>query len=83
MTSYIRVGESGACGKENEAGVAVAVFFVVVLDWETEQKIVTAIVMFFMTFVSCYILLMISALIYKKRLEKLESEGDEEDAGND
>ncbi len=65
------------------AGVAVAVFFVVVLDWETEQKIVTAIVMFFMTFVSCYILLMISALVYKKRVEKLESEGEEEDVGND
>ena len=58
------------------AGVAMAVFFYLITDWEVEQKVWTAIVSFFMTFVSCYILLMISALVYKKRVEKLELEGD-------
>ena len=43
----------------------------------------TAIVSFFMTFVSCYILLMFSALVYKKRVVKLELEGDEEGAKDD
>ncbi|MCI8711160.1 MAG: CvpA family protein [Ruminococcus sp.] len=65
------------------AGVAMAVFFYLITDWEVEQKVWTAIVSFFMTFVSCYILLMISALVYKKRVEKLELEGDEEGAKDD
>ena len=65
------------------AGVAMAVFFYLITDWEVEQKVWTAIVSFFMTFVSCYILLMISALVYKKRVEKLEMEGDEEGAKDD
>lgn len=60
------------------AGIAVAVFFCLITDWETEQTVVMAFVSFFMTFASCYILLMISTLVYRKRVEKLESEGDEE-----
>ena len=35
------------------AGVAMAVFFYLITDWEVEQKVWTAIVSFFMTFVSC------------------------------
>ncbi len=65
------------------AGVAIAVFFCLITDWEVEQKVWMAIVSFFMTFASCYILLMISVLVYKKRVEKLESEGDEEDTKDD
>jgi drug/metabolite transporter (DMT)-like permease len=65
------------------AGIAIAVFFYLITDWEVEQKVWTAIVSFFMTFVSCYIILMISVLVYKKRVEKLESEGDEEDTKDD
>ena len=65
------------------AGVAMAVFFYLITDWEVEQKVWTAIVSFFINFFSCYILLMISALVYKKRVEKLELEGDEEGAKDD
>ena len=65
------------------AGVAIAVFFCLITDWEVEQKVWMAIVSFFMTFASCYIFIMISVMVYKKRVEKLESEGDEEDTKDD
>lgn len=65
------------------AGIAVAVLFCLITDLEAEQMVVMALVPFFMTFASCYILLMISVLVYKKRVEKLESEGDEEDTKDD
>lgn len=61
------------------AGIVTAVFFVVTLDWGLEQKIATAVITFFVTFALCYMALMISALFYKKRVEKLESEGEADD----